>query len=88
MDYLKTKLKLLFRIAKLNKEIVRRRLGGEESKTSDVQVGKSSHTPPPNDSNDDTDDYTPKVVDYSKKLDRAKDRYASELDGAFPFTCW
>ena len=27
--------------AKLNKEIVRRRLGGEESKTSDVQVGKS-----------------------------------------------
>lgn len=66
--------------AKLNKEIVRRRLGGEESKTSDVQVGKSSHTPPQNDSNDDTDDYTPKVVDYSKKLDRAKDRYASELD--------
>lgn len=33
-----------------------------------------------NDANEDADDYTPKVVDYGKKLDRAKDRYASELD--------
>ncbi len=28
----------------------------------------------------DSDDYTPKAVDYGKKLDRAKDLYASELD--------
>ncbi len=33
-----------------------------------------------NDATDDVDDYTPKAVDYGKKLDRAKDRYASELD--------
>ena len=29
---------------------------------------------------EDADDYTPKAVDYGRKLDRAKDRYASELD--------
>ncbi len=34
----------------------------------------------PNDESEDVDDYTPKAVDYGKKLDRAKDRYASELD--------
>jgi hypothetical protein len=32
------------------------------------------------DENDDADEYTPKKVDYGRKLDRAKDRYASELD--------
>ncbi len=32
------------------------------------------------DESEDVDDYTPKAVDYGKKLDRAKDRYASELD--------
>ena len=37
-------------------------------------------TPPaqPSDANEDADDYTPKVVDYGKKLDHAKARYASE----------
>ena len=41
-----------------------------------------SESPPgqPNDEAEDTDDYTPKTVDFGKKLDRAKDRYASELD--------
>lgn len=34
----------------------------------------------PDDTDEDTDDYTPQAVDYGKKLDRAKDRYASELD--------
>lgn len=29
---------------------------------------------------EDADDYTPRAVDYGKKLDRAKDRYASEFD--------
>ncbi len=32
-----------------------------------------------NDINEDSDEQIPKVVDYSKKIDRAKDRYASEL---------
>lgn len=40
---------------------------------------ESSPTQPSNE-NEDADDYTPKVIDYGKKLDRAKDRYASELD--------
>lgn len=35
---------------------------------------------PPTDANEDADDYTPKTVNYGKKLDRAKDKYASELD--------
>lgn len=34
----------------------------------------------PGEETEDADDYTPKAVDYGKKLDRAKDRYASELD--------
>lgn len=43
---------------------------------------KNDPPPPiqPSDTNEDTDDETPKPVDYGKKLDRAKDRYASELD--------
>ncbi|MDZ4819975.1 MAG: AAA domain-containing protein [Planctomycetota bacterium] len=32
------------------------------------------------DESEDADDFTPKAVDYGRKLDRAKDRYASELD--------
>lgn len=46
---------------------------GENKKTSPEPV-------PRTDTNEDSDDYTPKAVDYGKKLDRAKDRYASELD--------
>jgi hypothetical protein len=50
--------------------------------------GKNSSSPnqPENspaeqrDENDDTDEYTPQAVDYGKKIDRAKDRYANELD--------
>lgn len=34
----------------------------------------------PSDTNEDADDYIPNTVDYGKKLDRAKDRYANELD--------
>lgn len=34
----------------------------------------------PSDESEDSDDFTPKAVDYGKKLNRAKDRYASELD--------
>lgn len=34
----------------------------------------------PSEETEDADDYTPKAVDYGKKIDRAKDRYASELN--------
>lgn len=50
--------------------------------------GKVSRSPgqsgiPPTEQSDesvDADDYTPKAVNYGRKLDRAKDQYASELD--------
>ena len=51
-----------------------------EADTSEVKKNGRVPESHQSDINDDTDDYTPKVVDYSKKIDRAKDRYASELD--------
>lgn len=43
---------------------------------------KTPEIPQADPSNDaeDTDDYTPKAVDFGKKFDRAKDRFASEID--------
>lgn len=49
---------------------------------SDSGAPKKPSTPlsePDNDSGD-VDDYRPKTVDFGKKLERAKDSYASELD--------
>jgi hypothetical protein len=56
-----------------------------ESRRPSVKDSESSILPTdlpvqPSAESEDTDDYTPKAVDYSKKLDRAKDRYASEFD--------
>jgi len=50
-----------------------------EKRRSSVKNANSSHHQE-NNANEDADDYTPKAVNYGKKLDRAKDRYASELD--------
>jgi len=56
-----------------------------ESRRPSVNDSNSSGRPTnppvqPSDESGDADDYTPKAVDYGKKLDRAKDRYACELD--------
>lgn len=63
----------------LIKEIEKRRLSVKHANSSDHQKNDPP-PPPPSDANEDADDYTPKAVDYGKKLDRAKDRCASELD--------
>jgi hypothetical protein len=59
------------------RDIQNRRCSARDSesprKPGNLQAG-------PNNDGEDTDDYTPKAVDYGKKLDRAKDRYASEID--------
>jgi len=56
-----------------------------ESRRPSVKDANSPRQPKnvparPSDDMEDADDYTPKAVDYGKKLDLAKDRYASELD--------
>lgn len=64
----------------LIQEIEKRRPSVKHTNSSGHQ--ENDPTPPtqPSETNEDADDYTPKAVDYGKKLDRAKDRYASELD--------
>jgi hypothetical protein len=64
----------------LIQEIEKRRPSVKHAKSPGHQ--ENDPTPPaqPSDANEDADDYTPKTVDYGKKLDHAKDRYASELD--------
>lgn len=64
----------------LIQEIEKRRPSVKNANSSDHR--ENDPTPPvqPSDANEDADDYTPKAVDYGKKLDRIKDRYASELD--------
>jgi hypothetical protein len=64
----------------LIQEIENRRPSAKKANSSGDQ--ENDPTPPAqtSDANEDADDYTPKTVDYGKKLDRAKDRYASELD--------
>ena len=53
-------------------------------KNANSSSGHQKNNPTPlaqaNDSHEDADDYIPKSVNYGEKLDRAKDRYASELD--------
>lgn len=63
----------------LIKEIEERR----PSVTNSRSPGQKANTSPKSvqpDASEDSDDYTPKAVDYGKKLERAKDRFASELD--------
>ncbi|MDO9142433.1 MAG: ATP-binding protein, partial [Methylobacter sp.] len=64
----------------LIRDIQNRRPSVKNANSSGHQ--ENDPTPPvqPSDANEDADDYTPKVVDYGKKLDRAKDRCASEIE--------
>ncbi len=64
----------------LIQEIERRRPSVKHANSSVHQENDPTPLTQPSDTNEDADDYTPKAVDYGKKLDRAKDRYASELD--------
>lgn len=64
----------------LIQEIVERRPSLKNANSLDSNENSSVPPPRASDANEDADDYTPKTVDYGKKLDRAKDRYASELD--------
>ena len=64
----------------LIRDIQNRRPSVNKSNSSSQQVNDSITPAQPIDVNEDADDYTPKAVDYSKKLDRAKDRCASEIE--------
>lgn len=64
----------------LLEEIEKRRPSVKHGSSSGHQENDPTPSTQPSDTNEDTDDYIPKTVDYGKKLDRAKDRYASELD--------
>ena len=64
----------------LIQEIEKRRPSVKHANSSGHQENDPTPSAQPSDDNEDADDYTPKTVDYGKKLDRAKDRYASELD--------
>ena len=64
----------------LIQDIEKRRLSVRKANSSYDQKSDSIPSSQPTDVNDDADDYTPKVVNFDKKLDRAKDHYASELN--------
>jgi hypothetical protein len=64
----------------LVQEIEKRRPSVKNASPADVKENAHPEPVPPTDTNEDVDEYTPKAVDYGKKIDRAKDRYASELD--------
>jgi len=64
----------------LIQEIQKRRPSVMHTNSADHKENDPAPNTQPSDVNEDADDYTPKAVDYGKKLDRAKDRYASELD--------
>lgn len=59
------------------REIEKRR---RSARNSGAPKGLGNGQGEPNNDGEDADDYTPKAVDFGRKLDRAKDRYASELD--------
>lgn len=61
-------------------EIEKRRTSAKNANSSGDQDDTLKTSGQPSDTDGDADDYTPKPVDYGKKLDRAKDRYANELD--------
>ena len=64
----------------LIQDIEKRRPSVKNANSSGHQ--ENDPTPPaqPSDANEDADDYTLKAVNYGRKLDRAKDCYATELD--------
>ncbi|EPX8933368.1 DEAD/DEAH box helicase [Morganella morganii] len=62
------------------RDIARRRPSVQDFHSDDPQKDDSAIADRQIDESIDTDDYTPKTVDYGKKIDRAKDRYASEID--------
>jgi hypothetical protein len=64
----------------LIQEIEKRRPSVKSAGSSGQKANTTPEPVLPTDASEDADDYTPKSVDYGKKLDRAKDRYASELD--------
>lgn len=64
----------------LLEEIEKRRPSVKYANSSGHQENDPTLAAQPSDTNEDADDYIPKTVDYGKKLDRAKDRYANELD--------
>jgi superfamily I DNA and/or RNA helicase len=64
-------------VSSLIRDIESRRPSVKES--SSTNQSENPPVPPSNES-EDADDYTPQAVDFGKKLDRAKDRYANELD--------
>lgn len=64
----------------LLEEIQKRRPSVKFANSSGYPENDPTLAARPSDTNEDADDYNPKTVDYGKKLDRAKDRYANELD--------
>ena len=64
----------------LLQDIQKRRPSVKNVNSSDHQKNNSTSPTQPSDAQEDADEYTPKAVNYADKLDRAKDRYASELD--------
>lgn len=61
-------------------EIEQRRPSVRNANSSGQKENTSQEIVLLTDATEDADDYTPKAVDYGKKLERAKDRYASDLD--------
>ncbi|HND85947.1 MAG TPA: AAA domain-containing protein, partial [Pseudobdellovibrionaceae bacterium] len=64
----------------LIQEIENRRSSARQTNSLGHQENDQPLPTQSSDANEDTDEYTPKVVDYSKKFDRAKDRCAQEID--------
>jgi hypothetical protein len=64
----------------LIQEIEKRRPSVKNANSAGPKENASAEPTPPTDVGEDSDEYMPNAVDYGKKLDRAKDRYASELD--------
>jgi hypothetical protein len=54
--------------------------GTDQIAESELPNGSQSEATSQTERDGDTDDYTPRAVDYGKKIDRAKDRCASEID--------
>ena len=66
----------------VNSSLIREIEGHRQSFSNARTLGQKAYTIPKSvqsDASEDSDDYTPKVVDCGKKLDRAKDRVVSEL---------
>jgi len=66
---------------------IRKRIASKKGELDDRETGQGASPKLPNgnesaqtETDGDSDDYTPRPVDYSRKIDRAKDRYASEID--------